>query len=38
MLCEEPLGVKQCDALLRELWKLEEMKDVSAIPPGFVIA
>ena len=38
MLCEEPLGVKQCDALLAQLWKLEEMKDVSAIPPGFVIA
>jgi 2-methylcitrate dehydratase len=38
MLCEEPLGVKQCDALLAQLWKLESMQDVSAIPPGFVIA
>ncbi len=38
MLCEEPLGVKQCDALLAQLWRLEEMKDVSLIPPGFVIA
>ncbi len=37
-LCEEPLGVKQCDTLLAQLWKLEDMKDVSAIPPGFVIA
>jgi 2-methylcitrate dehydratase len=38
MLCEEPLGVKQCDALLAQLWQLDEMKDVSLIPPGFVIA
>ena len=38
MLCEEPLGVKQCDALLAQLWNLDAMKDVSAIPPGFVIA
>jgi len=38
VLCEEPLGVKQCNALIEQLWKLEDMKDVSAIPPGFVIA
>ena len=26
------------DALLAQLWQLDEMKDVSLIPPGFVIA
>lgn len=38
MLCEEPLGVRPVDALLAQLWKLNEINDVSAIPPGFVIA
>jgi 2-methylcitrate dehydratase len=38
VLCEEPLGVKQCNALLAQLWKLEDLGDVSVIPPGFVIA
>jgi 2-methylcitrate dehydratase len=38
VLCEEPLGVRQCDALLAQLWKLDEMDDVAAIPPAFVIA
>jgi 2-methylcitrate dehydratase len=38
MLCEEALGVRQVDRLLAQLWKLEQMDDVAAIPPGFVIA
>ena len=38
MLCEEPLGVRQVDVLLEQLWKLDRLDDVSVIPPGFVIA
>ncbi len=38
MLCEEPLGARQVDAILERLWQLEQMDNVDAIPPAFVIA
>lgn len=38
VLCEDSYGPRQVEALLAQLWKLEDIKDVSAIPPGFVIA
>jgi 2-methylcitrate dehydratase len=37
MLCEESLGAHRVDALLAQLWRLEQMQDVAAIPPGFAI-
>ncbi len=35
--CEEFLGRKQARAILDSLWRLDEMADVAAIPPAFVL-
>jgi 2-methylcitrate dehydratase len=37
-LSEEFLGAKQVNSILERLWHLEEMRDVAAIPPAFVLA
>jgi len=38
MLSEEVLGARQVDSIFGQLWKLEQMENVAAIPPAFVIA
>ncbi len=38
VLCEDALGVRQVEQLLAQLWELDQLDDVAAVPPGFVIA
>ena len=38
MLSEEVLGARQVESIFGQLWKLEQMENVAAIPPAFVIA
>jgi hypothetical protein len=36
-LTEDFLGAKRVNAILERLWHLEELKNVAAIPPDFVL-
>lgn len=36
-LAQESLSQKRADALLEQLWKLEDLRDVGVIPPGFLL-
>jgi hypothetical protein len=36
-LSEDYLGSKRANAILENLWKLENMKSVALLPPAFVI-
>jgi hypothetical protein len=37
-LSEDYLGKRNVDAIVESLWKLEDMDNVEAIPPAFVMA
>jgi hypothetical protein len=37
-LSEDYLGKRNVDAIVESLWKLEDMENVEAIPPAFVMA